>query len=295
MSIAKNSAVQIFEAVADGGRLSRAELSKLTGYSLMTVGKAVDALERGGLLTQEKCSSGSVGRNMSVCCVSKECGMLIYDLSKETASICICDMCLNVIGEVTSELDDFSSLMAEGFGYFLELSRGELLGIGCIAPEGREMEYSEKIKQAMGNPPELAVSPKLASAAANVSVTKPEGLAVFVRTCADKTDMLLWNEGFMVGAHGRGADCSFIKNQNELSEKLADLCMIADPETVHITAYGDYGIADEICTILTKRGVADEFMPRMITVNGDIDTAVLNGAAILLREKLVLQKMADNS
>ena len=116
----QNSVTAVFEAVADKGEMSRAQLSQLTGFSLMTVGKAVDILEGCGFFVQRKTSGGSVGRKMSVSEINGSCGMLLFDLTGEKATVRVCDFSLTVRGEYTSEASDVSELMAEGFGYFLE-------------------------------------------------------------------------------------------------------------------------------------------------------------------------------
>ncbi len=290
----KNSAAEIFEAAAQRGKLSRRELSAITGYSLMTVGKAVDALDKGGLLSQEKHSNGSVGRSMNLCAVNEDRGMLIYDFSSAKPRIAVFDMRMNVKGEIISEAEDFDSVMAEGFGCFLEFSGGELVGMGCIAPEGREAEFAERIGKTMGNPPDISVCSKLASAAALIGEVRPSGAAVMARSVNGAYDLTLWSGGFVRGAHGRAASAMTV-GEDELAEKLADYCMIADPETVHIASVNGAAVTEKIRTLLTERGVAQSELPRLLWANPESDGSVLLGAAVMLRHEAVSKIAAKNS
>ena len=291
----KNSAAEIFKTVSMGKRYSRAELSKLTGYSLMTVGKVIDSLEKGGLVVQEKHSSGSVGRNMNLCTVRDGCGMLIYDFSKSNPHIYVFDMRLGVKGEFLSESEDFASIMAEGFGCFLEFSGGDLMGIGCIVNEGSEEEYCEKIRQSMAPHPELVISPKYASAAAHINEAKPQGLSLFVRTDSGVTDLVLWNYGFVRGSHNRAADGAFINGSDELAKVIASFCMIADPEAVYISANDGEAVCKSILAILMKNGVPSDSLPRLISKADSSERTVPIGAATMLRQKIVAEIAAKNS
>jgi len=290
----KHSAAEIFEAAASGKEYSRQELSRLTGYSLMTVGKAVSALEKGNLIYQTKHSGGTVGRNMSLCSVNSDCGMLIYDLTKTKPVITVWDMRLDLKGEAQSDHSAIASLMAEGFGYYTQLMDGMLLGMGCIVPEGREAELAGEIKAVFGNPPELTVSPRFASAAAAISDISPEGTALIIRAEKDKYDAVLWRNGFIKGAHGRAADVSFIKDDAGLITAAADFCMMTDPEAVHISAENGSEISKKIISLLVSRGVPEADVPRMI-IRKPCDDAGQRGTAIMLRREIIIRIAEENS
>lgn len=291
----KNSAAEIFEAAASGGEFSRQELSKLTGYSLMTVGKVVSALEKGRLIYQVKHSGGSVGRNMSLCGVKDDCGMLIFDLSKKKPVVTVCDMRLDVKGQIETDVEDISLLMGEGFGYFLELIGGEMVGMACIIPEDSEAEYSKKIIDAIGNAPELTVTPKFASAACGVVDIKPEGTVMFIRSLEGLFDAVLWHNGFVTGTNGRAADISFISNESELVKAVADFSMIADPEAIHIRAQNGEEISENIINCLNSRGIPGEMMPKIVTSSDNLGDCTLMGTAIMLRREVVIKIAEENS
>lgn len=296
-----NSIMAVFSAIADGGELSRAQISDVTGFSLMTVGKAVELLEYSGIITQTKRSSGSAGRKMSVCGLDKSCGMIIYDLSGNTHRIRITDLSLAVCGEYTSDTGDVGELTAAGFGYFMDILGGELAGLGCVVPDGTVNEYAERFRNSLGHAPELIIEDTRAHAAANAHRLDTYGAAVLLRLHSDGrvTGALTYRGRLYAGAHGKaGRFSSVISTREEFAPVTGALCALTDPETVHISCDVDdecEKIAAELYTALSKYGITGVDAPHIIAEPTEICRSASDGAALLLREKYILSKIPNNT
>jgi len=294
----KNSVIAVLEAIAEHSEISRAALSELTGFSLMTVGKAVDELEKGGIIVQRKQSSGAVGRKMSVCNVKPDCGMLIYDFTDENCRVRICDLVLDVRGEYQSSAKALSDLMVEGFGYFFETFGGELIGIGAVVPDGQKNEMLPLITSALGNPSDLVIEAKNAYVAANLRRFDAVGMSAFIRLFANNTaDCSIVRDGFIYnGAHERaGSVFNKIRARDEIPARICDLCAVLDPVLIHIACETDSDagrIVGEVSTALHDYGIEPECQPEIIAQPIDKCLTAADGAAILLRERLIMQKMA---
>lgn len=296
----QSSIMAVFEAIAEHGEVSRAVLSELTGFSLMTVGKAVDALEKGEIIVQRKQSSGSVGRKMSVCSVNKSRGMLIYDLTAQKTQVRVCDLSLDVRGEYQSEAE-LSELMPEGFGYFLETVGGELIGIGFVVPDGERSDILPRLVAALGNSPELVIESRSAHAAANMRRFDTAGFAAFIRFFEDqRADCSIVRDGRLYsGAHGRaGAAFEGVGTRAELTERICELCSLLDPTLIHIacedcTDASD--LADDITAALDALGIRREDQPQTVIEPMELCPTAADGAAVTLCEQLIMQKIANNS
>jgi len=80
-SIKYESIKSIFASIADSEKISRADISKLTGLSLVTVGKIADALLDSGMICQVKEVRAQAGRRAGVLSVNEAKFMLIIDLT----------------------------------------------------------------------------------------------------------------------------------------------------------------------------------------------------------------------
>ncbi len=82
-NIRREGVRKIFSLICEGGKQSRAELSRRSGISLMTVGKIVDSLEARGLVSQVKESSNRAGRRASYVDVSGDICFIILDVMQK--------------------------------------------------------------------------------------------------------------------------------------------------------------------------------------------------------------------
>ncbi len=82
-NIRREGVRKIFSLVCETGGQSRAELSRRSGISLMTVGKIVDSLEARGLVSQIKESSSRAGRRASYVYAGSDICFVILDVTQK--------------------------------------------------------------------------------------------------------------------------------------------------------------------------------------------------------------------
>lgn len=295
----RGSVLSVFDAVASCGEISRARLSEMTGFSQVTVGKAVDLLDSAGVLVQYKQNSGSVGRKTGICRLNTELGMLLFELTESETHIQICDISLDTrVDRRTSEplCDSFIS----GFTEFVEHFGDGLLGIGCVVPDGMADEYRRVVTDALGHEPELVVCSGRAFAAANDFRFDTDGFALYLRIVCDGTVTgALINDGAVYyGSHGRGGDFVRIPMTREsLCDRLAELCAVLDPSLIHIACEDDR-MCDEIAKSVLDR-LASLYSPccapEVVVESVSACRDSVEGAARLLREAYILSKTANNS
>ncbi len=294
------SVMAVFEAVSQCGEVSRAELSDITGFSLVTVGKAVDELCRCGLMSEYKRSRPGVGRRCGICSIPSEHRMILIDMSHSRTTVRICDLRLNVLHEYTETDKSIGEIWLGAFSNFTEMSSGELLGMGVIVPEGKTAEFSKAFKDEMGNSPELVVEEVKAYAMANSARTNTHTSAVIARLFADgKADGALTYSGTLYsGAHGYADGFSRITHsQDSFLDVLYHICEIIDPETVHIACENskDCKISEKLADSLLKNRISEDNLPKIIAEPMSDCALALDGAAKLLRNQQVMIKLSKNS
>ena len=95
-SIKRDSIRRVFACIRKKSLISRLEISKEIGLSLMTVGKIADALADNNIIIQQKGTTGSVGRKASFISLNNDNFALVLDLSEENNSFAV----VNIGGEV---------------------------------------------------------------------------------------------------------------------------------------------------------------------------------------------------
>lgn len=290
----------VFDAASQHDEVSRAELSDITGFSLVTVGKAVDALCGCGLMTEYKRSRAGVGRRSGACSVPTEQGMVLIDMSHRHATVRICDLRLNVLHEYVESDKSIGEIWLGAFGNYTEICSGELLGIGIVVPEGETAKFGKAFKDEMGNSPELIVEEPKAYAIANSERTDTHTSAVIVRLFANgKADgALTYNGTLYSGAHGHAGGFSRITDSKDLLvETLFHICEIIDPETVHIACENaeDCKISKKLTDMLLKNRSSEDDIPQIIAKPMNDCALALDGAAKLLRIQQVMIKLSKNS
>ncbi len=301
MSRDKGSVIAVMEAVAQYGEIGRAELSKVTGFSQMTVGKAVELLDSSGIIIQRKQDGGSVGRKAGICSLDKSRGMLLFDLSGKQVGVRIVNISLEVESEYTSEFTELSEAFLDGFSKFVEIFGDGLLGIGCIVPKGKIGEFSPLIKDALGHVPELIVEYDTAYSIANADRFDVSGMALYLRLFADgKMSGAIVNGGVpYVGAHGNaGGFSNIIASRTELPRKISEISMVLDPEFIHIACEIDKE-ASELPELIEKEYVSlsgeGAAIPKITAEPLSLCRTAFDGAAAHLRERVVVSKMSNNS
>ena len=226
-----SSVMAIFETIAVNGEISRAEISRLTGFSQVTVGKAVELFDAVGIITQYKAERASAGRKTGICRLERTFAMLIYDF--EAGILRVVDLSLTTLAQMPMPAAE--TALADGFSCFAETAGGELMGIACVVPE-RTVETAAMLEACFGQPPELVVEAPRAAAIANAARFDLSGAALFLRV-REKIDGALMLDGQLyTGAGGMAGDFArVIPDAAALPEKLGEIAALLDPALVHIT------------------------------------------------------------
>ena len=93
-NLKSESILEIFQAATSKNRISRAEIAKITGLSVVTVGKVADALLSLKILRQTVSLDGVRGRKSRVLSVSGSIYIVVYNLAAAVYSVHICDLTL---------------------------------------------------------------------------------------------------------------------------------------------------------------------------------------------------------
>ena len=139
--IRRSNILTVFEAISRGGRVTRAEISAVTGLSQVTVGKSTAVLSESGVIEMSKRPSGqSAGRHTAVCFVSEKRKLFVLDLSGEAVRMTMFGLSLK---EIRRETHEFELAEAMCLRRLLELGE-ELAGVVCVLPDERRGAASER-------------------------------------------------------------------------------------------------------------------------------------------------------
>lgn len=294
MSAEHRSLLSVFETVASCGEVNRAQLSNMTGFSQVTVGKAVDTLDAIGVLTQYKQERGSVGRKSGICRLNNNLGMLLFEIEENRTRVRICGISLDVHEEYVDDRTFVDSFIT-GFTKYAEYFKDGFIGIGCVVPDGMTDKYLPMVKDVLGQPPEVIMEKSRAFAAANAFRFDAEGFALYLRMHADRcfSGSLLYNGKLFYGAHGcAGAFTRMSLTSDCIGDKLADVCTILDPALIYITC-DDESVCDDIMGVVSDRLISActcDTIPSVIVESITSCRDELEGAARLIRERYVLAK-----
>lgn len=100
------SVKSIFGAIAGAEQISRAQISAITGLSLVTVGKVADALLDMDIITQEKQVKVTAGRRAGLLTINKEKFVLILDLSSRVFRYSVLNLNLELLEKTRHTYDD---------------------------------------------------------------------------------------------------------------------------------------------------------------------------------------------
>ncbi len=147
-SIKKESVRAIFHAithaaaVSGNDHISRAEIAEITGLSLMTVGKVVDALLERSIVSQSKEVKNMAGRRAGLVSLNTAKYFLVMDLTSRSMSMTVINLALNIVDRMTYEYNhDF--YYEENLYIFMKnvkiyilrnLKSEDAVGIGVVLP-----------------------------------------------------------------------------------------------------------------------------------------------------------------
>ncbi len=100
-NLKSESILEIFRAATSKNRISRAEIAKITGLSVVTVGKVADALLSLKILRQTVSLDGVRGRKSRVLSASGSIYIVVYNLAAPNYSAHICDLTLRITDTFT--------------------------------------------------------------------------------------------------------------------------------------------------------------------------------------------------
>ena len=178
-SIKRDSIRRVFACIRKKSLISRLEISKEIGLSLMTVGKIADALADKNIIIQQKGTTGSVGRKASFISLNNDNFALVLDFTEENPSFAI----VNIGGEVLySETCTLNKKDASetAIGAFLEKAKtfvemnyllDPCMGVGVIA-NGECVDVAKQFASVFGKAPDVMVTPVRAKAAEVISGEK---------------------------------------------------------------------------------------------------------------------------
>ncbi len=158
------SVKSIFSAITSEEQISRAEISQITGLSLVTVGKVADALLGMDMITQEKQVKGTAGRRAGLLAINKDKFVLTIDLSSRIFRFSVLDLRLELLEktrrcyeESVSYEENLQCFLAEAARYMAENYQFEnCFGIGVSLP-GRYDQTADRVLT--GRIPEITVLP----------------------------------------------------------------------------------------------------------------------------------------
>ena len=151
-SIKKDSIRNIFTSICESEHISRAQIAKQTGLSLMTVGKAVDEFLRLGFAAQEKESKNMAGRKAGLVCLNPVKFFLILDLTRQNFQMIMMNSSFCVLDQLSYDFDP-ECYCEENLCIFLKnvkiytlryLEMEHCIGIGILVP-GNYDETSDEI------------------------------------------------------------------------------------------------------------------------------------------------------
>lgn len=151
-NIKPETIMEIFRAATSKNRITRAEIAKITGLSVVTVGKVVDALFSLKILRQTVSLDAVRGRKSRVLSVSGSIYIVVFNLAAPNYTVHICDLTLRTIETFTyhSNADYFAD---ENLHFFFEQGGkyvNEKINIqkccGCaILTPGEYDDYTDRI------------------------------------------------------------------------------------------------------------------------------------------------------
>ncbi len=231
-SIKKESVRAIFAAIAAKNQISRAEIAEITGLSLMTVGKVVDALLERSIVSQLKEVKNVAGRRAGL--VSLNCGkyFLVIDLTSRAMTMSVIDLALNIVESMSYEYNrDF--YYEENLYIFMKnvkiyilrhLNTDDTVGIGVVLPgdyhaETDSVENSRipelaktrvrgVIEDVLRMPVTMLEKDVLAAAVSNLSDLERENIASAAYVCIGETlsGVLIANGKLLNGRGGYAGD-----------------------------------------------------------------------------------------
>lgn len=279
MQTPNHSLIAIFEAISSRDGITRREISDITGFSQVTVGKTVDILSDAGIIARQKKTVDGVGRKGDICTLNKNRGMMLFDASEEKIRMTICDMGLNILFESVAE--DFSELVMNGLAKTAELSFESVPVIGCICKKGDEEKTAKIFTDLLGNSPDVICCVGDANALANHRRFGYDD-EIFVRIFADGSGFGTIMKGGQLhrGSHGKAGIFSRGESIEVFIRRVCGIGEALDTALIHVSC--DEEVRDDVNTAVNGFFTRLEIKPEVVTeAPNDCPDVILGlGAAV---------------
>ncbi len=283
------SLVAIFEAIAANEKITRREIAETTGFSQVTVGKAVDTLHDAGIVIRNKKEADGVGRKGDICKLNKNHGMMLFDMSEAKIRMVICDIGLDILCEATS--DDLSELVMMGLSKTAEFGFESVPVIGCICKKGEEGKAAKAFTGILGNTPDVICPASHAGAYVNYRRFGC-GNGIFARIFSDGDGYgaIMADGAVYTGANGNAGTFSRGEEAEAFVTRICELGAALDTEIIHIAC--DDILCGKIKSV-TDAFFADSVAKPEIAVESVSDCPdIIIGLAYAVRNKLLFSLTA---
>ena len=218
-SIKRDSIRRVFSCIKKSELISRLEISKEIGLSLMTVGKIADALADKNIIIQQKGTTGSVGRKASYISLNKDNFALVLDFSDKTPSFAIVNIAGEVLYSESFEYDtvrggeiitksffdraktytDMNYLLDPCMGVGVIVDDGYTESVGKVCVNGEKVSLEKYFLPVFKKDPTVTLTSVRAKAAAEIA---GERSALYFELCAKSASGAYSLDGEMCDING---------------------------------------------------------------------------------------------
>ncbi len=284
MKTPNNSLISVFEAISSHDGITRREISDITGFSQVTVGKTVDTLSDAGVIIRHKKDCDGVGRKGDICTLNKNHGMMLFDMREEKIRMVICDMGLNILFEASSH--ELSELVMTGMAKTAGLSFESVPRIGCICEKGGEEKTAKAFVDLLGNSPDVICNLYHANALANYRRFENEdGIFAGIFTGGSGFGTIMKNGQLYGGSHGKAGIFSHGEPVEAFVRRICEIGEALDVSLIHISC--DSPMRDEISAAMNGFFAESEIKPEIITEAVDDCPDIILGLAAAVRSNFL--------
>ncbi len=282
-----NSIFKVFETVIEKPEICREDLSNLTGFSRVTVGKAVDELASYGVLIEKKEASDKVGRRREICYPNNEKAILVYDLCEKLLYI------FNISAELlgTHKIENLDEMLIVGFEALTKYDGIEPIGFSFVVPELEYEEYKDKINTVLSGNADLIIGNGLAAVYSMADSVKDDKTTVLANLNSNKALFGTIYSGELINSKNKTVKWGFSGTIEDFACNILGGVMLLKPE--QILLFGDKNICENIKSTLEEKineKLKDGFSDISVNYSKKTVSASL-GAAIVLRKNYILKML----
>ncbi len=163
-STKKENVIAVFEAVADHGCCTRAEIAAATGLSTVTVGKAAESLLDAGIFLSRSNAPKGVGRKAEQLCLDQRGVLVVFNLGSFCFSACFFSLSGELLDTyVFHEIPDFcfrdnlKYFLGRAKNYMVEHGKDKVYLANCLVVPGSYDAESDTVVSTNGGFVDLKV------------------------------------------------------------------------------------------------------------------------------------------